>query len=251
MSDAPTPPPGEILVAASRAARGSQRTALRAALQSGRAALQAERRQASLDAATRPPRWRPVRHAANVAEPVPEMAPETVPEPIPEPMPEPVPVPQAACADPPLPEAEATTLATDVAESIFSALVSDLPAEAEPVVTLALVQDEAAATHDAVPTEQDSEPEVLAEAEMQPEAELSAPIAPDSVAPDAEDPAPSPPVTALGPGMLARLRMVGYARFEDLATADPAALRHALGDISRLLNVEAWIEDARRSAAKV
>ncbi len=55
-------------------------------------------------------------------------------------------------------------------------------------------------------------------------------------------------ITALGPGMLARLRLLGYERLSDLADAQPAELRDALGEISRLLNVEGWIAEARRLA---
>lgn len=57
------------------------------------------------------------------------------------------------------------------------------------------------------------------------------------------------PVALLGPGMMARLRLLGFTCFEDLAGVEPSALRHALGDISRLLNVEAWVLEARRQVA--
>jgi hypothetical protein len=49
----------------------------------------------------------------------------------------------------------------------------------------------------------------------------------------------------LGPGMRLRLEQVGYGTDTALAAADPAALRASLGEISRLLNVEAWIAAAR------
>jgi predicted flap endonuclease-1-like 5' DNA nuclease len=49
----------------------------------------------------------------------------------------------------------------------------------------------------------------------------------------------------IGPGMRVRLRQLGVATDRDLAAADASALRQALGEISRLLDVEAWIEQAR------
>ncbi len=50
----------------------------------------------------------------------------------------------------------------------------------------------------------------------------------------------------LGPGMQFRLRQLGFGSDAALAEADPATLRAALGEISHLLNVELWIEQARR-----
>jgi predicted RecB family nuclease len=63
-------------------------------------------------------------------------------------------------------------------------------------------------------------------------------------------PAPSPPPRALasigfGPGMTIRLSQVGIETVSDLAQANPAALRHALGDISQLINVDVWIASAQ------
>jgi len=46
------------------------------------------------------------------------------------------------------------------------------------------------------------------------------------------------------------LRLIGYERLVALADTDPAQLRHALGDISRRLNVEGWIAGARRLAGR-
>ncbi len=71
----------------------------------------------------------------------------------------------------------------------------------------------------------------------------------------ADDGAPALPklVVGFGPGMLLRLRQLGYRTPDDLADADPDALRGALGEISRLLDVEAWIASARaaRQAAQL
>jgi predicted flap endonuclease-1-like 5' DNA nuclease len=65
--------------------------------------------------------------------------------------------------------------------------------------------------------------------------------------PEAEQ-APAPDlgaVAGIGPAMRLRLAQLGIARPEDLAGADPAALREGLGAISRLLPVEDWIAAAR------
>jgi hypothetical protein len=56
-------------------------------------------------------------------------------------------------------------------------------------------------------------------------------------------------IAAIGPGMLARLRRIGYAHFTDLATAQPEALRTALGDRNRRLDIEGWIGAAERIVA--
>jgi nucleotidyltransferase/DNA polymerase involved in DNA repair len=49
--------------------------------------------------------------------------------------------------------------------------------------------------------------------------------------------------------MCIRLEQLGYRSVEDLARADPDALRAALGQISRILDVEGWIERARQNLA--
>ena len=62
-------------------------------------------------------------------------------------------------------------------------------------------------------------------------------------------PAPSAPRAlssiGFGPGMTIRLSQVGIETISDLAQANPAALRHALGDISQLINVDVWIASAQ------
>lgn len=78
------------------------------------------------------------------------------------------------------------------------------------------------------------------------------PAAPDPAgpqgraAPEPELP-PDPPLAEIGfgPGMLIRLSQLGLRTIGDLARSDAAALRQALGDISRLVDVETWIENAR------
>jgi hypothetical protein len=75
----------------------------------------------------------------------------------------------------------------------------------------------------------------------------------DSPQPDithAETPPPSLTAIGFGPGMVIRFRQLGVETAADLATADPTSLREALGDISRLINVEFWIESARSACEK-
>ncbi len=52
----------------------------------------------------------------------------------------------------------------------------------------------------------------------------------------------------LGPSMLIRLNQLGLRDVSDVAQASADDLRAALGDSSRLLNVEAWIASARTLA---
>jgi predicted flap endonuclease-1-like 5' DNA nuclease len=54
-------------------------------------------------------------------------------------------------------------------------------------------------------------------------------------------------LTALGfgPGMTARLHHLGIVSVTDLAGADARDLRNALGDVSDLVNVDFWIDQAR------
>jgi hypothetical protein len=63
------------------------------------------------------------------------------------------------------------------------------------------------------------------------------PVAPEDDPPLAE--------IGLGPGMIIRLSQLGVHTRTDLAKADAAQLRDALGEISRLIDVESWIRHAR------
>lgn len=58
-----------------------------------------------------------------------------------------------------------------------------------------------------------------------------------------------PPLPGLGPGMLLRLRHLGIERIEQMADADAESLRRALGSVSRLVDVDAWIAAAKLAAA--
>jgi hypothetical protein len=70
-------------------------------------------------------------------------------------------------------------------------------------------------------------------------------------APEAQ-PAPRIPLSAIGfgPGMMIRLSQLGIETASDLAAADASSLRSALGDISRLINVDLWIASAQDACTK-
>jgi hypothetical protein len=48
-----------------------------------------------------------------------------------------------------------------------------------------------------------------------------------------------------GPGMTIRLSQVGVQSIYDLAAADPGELREALGEISRIIDIDRWINIAK------
>ncbi len=57
-----------------------------------------------------------------------------------------------------------------------------------------------------------------------------------------------PPLAEIGfgPGMLIRLSQIGMHTTSDLASSNVGELRAALGDISRLVDVAAWIDSAKK-----
>ncbi len=65
-------------------------------------------------------------------------------------------------------------------------------------------------------------------------------------------PAPAPALASIGfgPGMVMRFRQLGIETAADLAAADSASLRSALGDITRLINVDIWIASAQKACAE-
>jgi hypothetical protein len=96
-----------------------------------------------------------------------------------------------------------------------------------------------------------------AQAEAAPPPTAASPTAASpAAAPPAADPEPaeqphSLPLSAIGfgPGMVIRFRQLGIETAADLAASDPAALRTALGDITRLINVDVWIATAQKACA--
>lgn len=75
--------------------------------------------------------------------------------------------------------------------------------------------------------------------------------APEKPAEKPHGPPHDPPLAEIGfgPGMLIRLSQLGLHTIGDLAGADAAQLRVSLGDISRLVDVETWVNSARQTAA--
>jgi predicted flap endonuclease-1-like 5' DNA nuclease len=132
----------------------------------------------------------------------------------------------APSAEPPVDEPASVA----VAEDICVALPADMPDASPPVQ----VTDEPAAE----PAGEDAPSDPAVEASAEPAA-----------APAEEGPLEIAMIAGFGPGMVLRLHQLGYRSAADLAEADPARLREALGSISRLLDIETWIEIARRQRA--
>jgi predicted flap endonuclease-1-like 5' DNA nuclease len=76
------------------------------------------------------------------------------------------------------------------------------------------------------------------------------PVTMEASAPEAVSAPHDPPLAVIGfgPGMLIRLSQLGVHTMADLATANPAQLRTGLGDISRLVDVDTWIRNARQAS---
>ncbi len=58
-------------------------------------------------------------------------------------------------------------------------------------------------------------------------------------------PVPLDALPIIGAGMRARLHQLDIRTVQDLSQADPVALKAALGNLSCLANVDAWVETAR------
>jgi predicted flap endonuclease-1-like 5' DNA nuclease len=138
--------------------------------------------------------------------------------------------------------------------SVFADLVSvtliDTPSETSPAAANASVQTRVAVS----PGPADPQPPLA----CGPQGAAPEPAAPDNEgpgrapaphsAPASDAPSRDIPLAELGfgPGMRIRLRQLGLHSMSDLAHANATELRAALGDISRLVDVERWISDARR-----
>ena len=210
-----TPPSkGMAMIASYRAARLSQRSVFRSSLQQTHVA----RRMARAQEKGRP-------------EPAP---PASVDEPV------------IAAADPVVAE---VVEAGSVFANLVSSAVAERPADPAPI--------EAAAAGPTTPPSADPvvadreqtapEPDVASHAEALPEAANAAP----EVLAQPSDAVYDPPLAEIGfgPGMLIRLSQLGLHTTAELAQADAGELRAALGEISRLVDVEAWIANARHKAA--
>ncbi len=138
-----------------------------------------------------------------------------------------MPDPEAPPAEPPAAEAEIPAHDALPPASVFASLVNFAVAERHAEAAPPPIE----AAPPAEPPMPDPEPVV-------------------TVSPPNDPPAYDPPLAEIGfgPGMLIRLSQLGLRTTGDLAHADALELRAALGDISRLVDVEAWISSARRSA---
>jgi len=140
---------------------------------------------------------------------------------------------QPAIADAAVPAAPAADPTTPGQASIFAGLVSTAVAEQE----ASRLQDTEAT--DDVPSAAPiaAEPEPVAD-----EPETQPPAAPEA-------PPYDPPLAEIGfgPGMLIRLSQLGLHTTRDLAQANAGQLRSELGEISRLVDVDAWIKSARQT----
>ena len=198
---------GELLVAAFRAARILQRPALHTQRAEARTNLRAERL-ARLGTAPAP-QATPLRQQA------------------------------AAAAAAPHPAEQPAQSA-----SIFAGYVDHASAQPEPMPEPAPDSTPEPAPAAAPHPASEAAPQTLPASDPEP----APPVAMECPAPPAP-PAPSAPRAlssiGFGPGMTIRLSQVGIETISDLAQANPAALRHALGDISQLINVDVWIASAQ------
>ncbi len=71
------------------------------------------------------------------------------------------------------------------------------------------------------------------------------PVDPEPADPPSTPDAPLTRAISFGPAMLRRLDQLGYCTLSDLAHANPNRLRADLGEISRLLDIDRWIDKAR------
>jgi len=241
MSDNSSSPNQMAPIPVNRSARALMRAQLRQDLQESRTSLRREREVSAAAAAVRAPRWRSVRHqplsgASNIgaAEPAGDehQQPFSTQHPA---------APNATGAAPePDVSPQADVDLSQAAGSIFAGLMGGLAHLPEYESNLGAVDESLDGPNAGIAAPGASE------------VSAAVPVGVSDLAPEvaqaAENHAPAITITALGPGMLARLRLLGYGQIADLAGADPVALRHGLGDISRLLNVEGWIAEAKRIA---
>jgi predicted flap endonuclease-1-like 5' DNA nuclease len=151
--------------------------------------------------------------------------------------------------DPPpaaAPEASATAPEASIFARMVDASIPRTDGASEPV------SDDAREPVATDPGEPPEEP--VAAAEHDPPDTEAAEVGADAnhgAAPPGADAAPAPglpkdltAIPELGPGMRIRLSQLGIQSVDDLAGSDPVELRKNLGEISRLLRVERWIETA-------
>jgi hypothetical protein len=267
---ASVPLKGVRMVAAYRAERAAQRTALRASLHESHLARRRSREErlgrepapapppadkvvAEAPAATPPADTRDEAAAGSVFANLVSLAvaertsaPAVIPPDPPPPAPETV-----------APESVAPEFALHepvVSEAAISEPVEPEPEAADPVVSPITTPDANAPAAVSVepglsgpaPAPEEPTATVAPPAEEPPPAPADEPPAEPTVA---SDQSYDPPLAEIGfgPGMLIRLSQLGLHTTADLAQANAGELRAALGDISRLVDVETWISNARHT----
>jgi len=241
MSDNSSSPNQMAPILVNRSARALMRAQLRQDLQASRTGLRREREVSAAAAAVRPPRWRSARHLPLAGAPDSGAAKPAGGEH----------EHLLATQHPAAPDETGAALEPDespqpdinlsqAAGSIFAGLMGGLAHLQENESNLAAVDESLDGPNAGIAAPGSSE--------INTAVPVGVSDLPPEVSQASENHAPAITITALGPGMLARLRLLGYGHIADLADADPVALRHGLGDISRLLNVEGWIAEAKRIA---
>ncbi len=242
----PTPPrlnAGQSLVAAFRAARLRQRPTLRAELRDDRAALRETRLQNR-------------RRLKPAAAALPALVQTALPA---------LPAPREEQAQGAASGRSVFARFIGTAQEAASPLPAAEPADAVPHASTPDAAPACAAQEGPLP--ESAAPESVAPESVVPESVVPESVVPESARPDstpsacAADIAPlpvscatiqAPPLSTIGfgPGMVIRLRQLGIESAADLAEADAATLRDALGDIARLINVDIWIASARQACAQ-
>jgi len=241
MSDNSSSPSQMAPILVNRSARALMRAQLRQNLQESRTGLRRERELSAVAAAVRTPRWRSARKVPPSGPPdraTADLTPDGQEESLAAQQPA-APTEAGAAREPDV-SPEATVDISQAAGSIFAGLIGDLARRQEDEAILGAADDSLDGADAGIAAPSLSEVSAVAPATV------SDPV--PEVSQVCENHTPAITTTALGPGMLARLRLLGYGQIADLAAADPVALRNGLGDISRLLNVEGWIAEAKRIA---
>lgn len=156
------------------------------------------------------------------------------------------PEPPAAAPEPALPPEERHPAAAQPLQtgSVFASYSHIMAEETAPEAAAAIDEVPAPA---GPPAEDAPGAAPVAASQDEPTAEADAPATP--AMPDSPEFDPPLAEIGFGPGMLIRMSQIGVRTTRQLAHSDLGELRAALGDISRLVDVEAWIGSAKRRLA--
>jgi len=158
------------------------------------------------------------------------------------------PEPPAAVGEPAVPPEEIQPVAAQPLQSgsVFDRFAT-IVAEEVTLDAAAAIDEAPAPAGPPAAEELRAAPDAASPEEPTAEAEPAAPAA--SATPDSPEFDPPLAEIGFGPGMLIRMSQIGVRTTRQLATSDVGELRAALGDISRLVDVEAWIGSAKRRLA--